>query len=110
MLILNIEETHVKENILGYITGERQSVDKPNQIILYKVVERHYRHPKAKEYAFIVRTEVVEVQEIPPEYEHSVHLLDHHEKLMKSLMDDNCREEHSVPQQLWNPQSKEKIA
>jgi len=103
MIMLNPTEEHVKEEILGYITGDAvASIDHsgPRQV-LYKVVNRHYRHPEAKEHAFLVRTEVVLVDDIPEEYKQAVHLLDHQQKLMKSLMDNKCREEHSDPKPLW---------
>ena len=92
MLILNIEELHVKETILGYITRPcHNSLIKKD---LFKVVDRFYRHPDAPIDALLSRIEVVWIEDVPLECEHAVHLLDHHEELFHSLMDNKCREEY----------------
>ena len=88
MIILNTTEKHVKERILGYITLPGSE----GKICLYKVVERHYRHPQALEYAVVVRTETIYIYDIPDEYEHAVHLLNHQQTLLMAVMNPVCQE------------------
>ena len=89
MLIMNIDEKHVSEKILGYIMLDLRK----GKNELAKVVERTYRHPQALEHAFVTRIEIFIVDEkVPPECKHAVHLLDHHHELMLALMNKHCQE------------------
>lgn len=93
MIIIQINEKHVEEKILGYITKDAMGFSAPLlKKELYKVVERKYRHPQALEDALIVDTEMVRVDNVPPEYNNAVFLMDNHQGLMKNLMDEKCQE------------------
>jgi len=91
MIIINISEKHVSEKILGYITKELVSVEN-KKLVLYKVVERMYRHPQALEDSLISHIEVVKVDNVPDEFDSAIHVLDHQQDFLLAAMNKHCQE------------------